>query len=81
MLARTRTAAPPHRSTLPILNARFVARSQSAYAASKGAVYAMTHSWAKELGDRGVRVVGVSPGVLEATGLRTPEYEHALVRI
>ena len=41
----------------------------------------MTHSWAKELGDRGVRVVGVSPGVLEATGLRTPEYEHALVRI
>jgi sorbitol-6-phosphate 2-dehydrogenase len=53
---------------------------QSAYAASKGAVYAMTRSWAKELGAQGVRVVGIAPGVLEATGLRTPDYERALVR-
>ena len=52
---------------------------QSAYAASKGAVYAMTRSWSKELGGAGVRVLGVSPGVLEQTGLRTPEYERALV--
>jgi sorbitol-6-phosphate 2-dehydrogenase len=53
---------------------------QSAYAASKAAVYVMTRSWAKELGAQGVRVVGIAPGVLEATGLRTPEYERALVR-
>ena len=51
---------------------------QSAYAASKGAVYAMTHSWAKEFGGANIRVLGVSPGVLEATGLRTPDYEEAL---
>ena len=54
------------------------ARVQSAYAGSKGGVYALTRSWAKELGSAGVRVVGVSPGVLETTGLRTPEYERAL---
>jgi len=50
---------------------------QSVYAASKGAVYAMTHSWAKEF-KGSIRVMGVSPGVLEATGLRTPAYEEAL---
>ena len=41
-------------------------------------MYALTRSWAKELGGAGVRVVGISPGVLEKTGLRTPEYERAL---
>jgi sorbitol-6-phosphate 2-dehydrogenase len=51
---------------------------QSAYAATKGAIYAMTRSWAKELGRRGIRVVGVAPGIVEVTGLRTPEYERAL---
>ena len=50
---------------------------QSAYAASKGAVYSMTRSWAKEFAGK-LRVVGVAPGVLEATGLRTPAYEEAL---
>ena len=50
---------------------------QSVYAASKGAVYAMTRSWAKEFAGK-LRVVGVAPGVLEATGLRTPAYEEAL---
>ena len=38
----------------------------------------MTRSWAKELGGAGVRVLGISTGVLERTGLRTPEYERAL---
>ncbi len=52
---------------------------QSAYAASKAAVYAMTRSWAKEFGAN-IRVVGIAPGVLEVTGLRTPAYEEALVR-
>ena len=51
---------------------------QSVYAASKGAVNALTRSWAKELGKYGIRVVGVAPGVMEATALRTPAYEEAL---
>ena len=48
------------------------------YAASKAAVNALTRSWAKELGKFGVRVVGIAPGILEATGLRTLSYETAL---
>lgn len=51
---------------------------QSIYAATKNAVNSFTRSWAKELGKLGVRVVGVAPGILEATGLRTLEYETAL---
>ncbi len=51
---------------------------QSVYSASKGAVNSLTRSWAKELGKKGVRVVGVAPGILEATGLRTLSYETAL---
>ncbi|WP_252229804.1 SDR family oxidoreductase [Clostridium sp. ZBS15] len=51
---------------------------QSIYAATKNAVNSFTRSWSKELGKQGVRVVGVAPGILEATGLRTIEYETAL---
>ncbi len=51
---------------------------QSIYAASKNAINSLTRSWAKELGKKGVRVLGVAPGILEATGLRTIEYETAL---
>jgi len=51
---------------------------QSVYAASKNAVNSLTRSWAKELGKSGVRVIGVAPGILEATGLRTISYETAL---
>lgn len=51
---------------------------QSIYAASKAAVNALTRSWAKELGKKNIRVVGVAPGILEATGLRTIAYETAL---
>ena len=51
---------------------------QSVYAATKNAVNSLTRSWAKELGKQGIRVVGVAPGILEATGLRTLEYETAL---
>lgn len=51
---------------------------QSVYAASKAAVNALTRSWAKELGRHGIRVVGIAPGILEATGLRTISYESAL---
>lgn len=51
---------------------------QSVYAATKGAIYSMTRSWAKELGKHNIRVVGVAPGIVEITALRSPEYERAL---
>ncbi len=51
---------------------------QSVYAASKNAVNSLTRSWAKELGKKNVKVVGIAPGILEATGLRTDSYETAL---
>jgi sorbitol-6-phosphate 2-dehydrogenase len=51
---------------------------QSVYAATKAASYSLTRSWAKELGKHGIRVVGIAPGILEATALRSEEYERAL---
>ncbi|MCI1986770.1 MAG: SDR family oxidoreductase [Lactobacillus sp.] len=51
---------------------------QSVYSASKGAINGFTRSWAKELGKQNIRVVGVAPGIMEATGLRTQSYEDAL---
>ncbi|GCF95848.1 hypothetical protein NRIC_37390 [Enterococcus florum] len=51
---------------------------QSIYAATKAAINSFTRSWAKELGEFNIRVVGVAPGIMEETGLRTPEYEEAL---
>lgn len=51
---------------------------QSVYAATKAANYNMTRSWAKELGKYNIRVVGVAPGIMEATGLRSEEYERGL---
>jgi sorbitol-6-phosphate 2-dehydrogenase len=51
---------------------------QSVYAATKAAIYNLTRSWAKELGKQNIRVVGVAPGIMEATALRTEEYERAL---
>ena len=51
---------------------------QSIYAATKAAVYSFTRSWAKELGRYGIRVVGVAPGIMEATALRSLAYEEAL---
>lgn len=51
---------------------------QSCYAGTKGAIYALTRSWAKELGKYGIRVVGIAPGIIEKTGLRTESYEEAL---
>lgn len=53
-------------------------QGQSIYSATKGAINGFTRSWAKELGKVNVRVVGVAPGIMEATGLRTPTYEKAL---
>lgn len=42
-------------------------KGQSIYAASKGALNSFTLSWAKELGQYNIRVVGVSPGINEPT--------------
>lgn len=51
---------------------------QSPYAGTKAAVYSYTRSWSKELGKHNVRVVGIAPGIMEETGLRTIQYEEAL---
>ncbi|WP_067139793.1 SDR family oxidoreductase [Oceanivirga salmonicida] len=51
---------------------------QGIYAASKNAMNSLTRTWCKELGKYGVRVVGIAPGIIEATGLRTLTYEEAL---
>ncbi|TWT07690.1 SDR family oxidoreductase [Planococcus sp. CPCC 101016] len=51
---------------------------QSCYSATKGALNGFTRSWAKELGKYGVRVVGVAPGIMEKTGLRTDAYNESL---
>lgn len=51
---------------------------QSLYSATKGACDSFTRSWAKELGDKNIRVVAIAPGILEATGLRSPAYNEAL---
>lgn len=53
-------------------------QGQSVYSGTKAAVYTLTRAWAKELGKHNVRVVGVAPGILEATTLRSDEYERAL---
>ncbi|STW66000.1 Sorbitol-6-phosphate 2-dehydrogenase [Klebsiella michiganensis] len=52
-------------------------KARGCYAATKAALNSFTRSWSKELGKHGIRVVGVAPGILEKTGLRTPEYEEA----
>jgi sorbitol-6-phosphate 2-dehydrogenase len=51
---------------------------QSVYSSTKAAIYSLTRSWAKELGKYKIRVVGVAPGILEPTPLRSAEYERAL---
>lgn len=51
---------------------------QSIYAATKAAMNSYTRSWAKELGKHNVRVIGIAPGIIEETGLRTLQYEEAL---
>ena len=51
---------------------------QSVYAATKAANQNLTRSWAKELGKKGVRVVGVAPGIMETTSMRSDSYEQSL---
>jgi sorbitol-6-phosphate 2-dehydrogenase len=51
---------------------------QSVYAATKAANHNLTRSWAKELGKSSIRVVGVAPGIMETTGMRSLAYEESL---
>ncbi|MGD2095155.1 MAG: sorbitol-6-phosphate dehydrogenase subunit [Phycisphaerales bacterium] len=51
---------------------------QSVYAATKAAIYSLTRSWAKELGKHNIKVVGIAPGIVEATDLRSEDYERAV---
>ena len=51
---------------------------QSVYAATKAANQNLTRSWAKELGKKGIRVVGVAPGIMETTSMRSDAYEQSL---
>lgn len=51
---------------------------QGFYVGTKGAINSMTMSWAKELGKYGIRVLGVAPGIMEETALRSPAYEETL---
>jgi sorbitol-6-phosphate 2-dehydrogenase len=53
-------------------------QGQSVYAATKAAIYSLTRSWAKELGKHNIRVIGIAPGIVEATALRSGEYERAV---
>jgi sorbitol-6-phosphate 2-dehydrogenase len=53
-------------------------RGQSVYSGTKAAVYTLTRAWAKELGQHNIRVVGIAPGIVEVTDLRSYEYERSL---
>lgn len=50
--------------------ARQGAFGQSAYSAAKAGVDALTRTWAIELGEHGIRVVGIAPGVVDGAALR-----------
>ncbi len=45
--------------------------ASSIYTATKGAVDAITHVLAKELGERGIRVNSINPGMVETEGTHT----------
>jgi len=49
---------------------RHGAFGQSAYSAAKAGVDALTRTWAVELGEHGIRVVGIAPGVVDGSALR-----------
>lgn len=49
-------------------------KGQSVYAATKGALNSFTLSWAKELGQFGIRVVGVAPAINVPTPMGNPKH-------
>ena len=72
--------APLAESRAVILNlgswvARLAVPSSPLYSSSKAAMEALTRAWSSELGPRGIRVVGVSPGVIRPLG-SDPDVPH-----
>jgi 3-oxoacyl-[acyl-carrier protein] reductase len=54
---------------------------QSAYAASKAALNALTVTWARELGPFGIRVAGLAPGFADTLSTRTALNQSILEHI
>lgn len=54
---------------------------QSAYAAAKAGVHALTQTWARELGGLGIRVVTVAPGFIDTESMRAKVPEHVIDRV
>jgi 3-oxoacyl-[acyl-carrier protein] reductase len=54
---------------------------QSAYAAAKAGVNALTHTWAKELGGMGLRFVAIAPGFFDTPSTRAALSEATLARL
>ena len=52
-------------------------QGHSCYSATKAAIHAFTLSWAKELGPFGIRVVGISPDILDRTPANNDEKYRA----
>lgn len=59
---------------------RFCLPGFSAYAAMKGAVEVMSRYWAKELGERGIRVNVVAPGAIDTDFNKAALTEHPAMR-
>ena len=53
---------------------------QTAYAASKAAVEAMTKVWAKEFGRSGIRSVAIAPGFMDTAGTHDAVEEKMLAQ-
>jgi 3-oxoacyl-[acyl-carrier protein] reductase len=54
---------------------------QSAYAAAKAGVNALTHTWAKELGAMGLRFAAIAPGFFDTPSTRAALSEAVLTRL
>lgn len=54
---------------------------QSAYAAAKAGVNALTRTWAKELGGMGLRFVAIAPGFFDTPSTRAALSEATLARL
>ena len=54
---------------------------QSAYAAAKAGVNALTHTWAKELGAMGLRFAAIAPGFIDTPSTRAALSEALLSKL
>lgn len=90
LMAREFVARALERGTRPavIVNISSLARAgnagQGSYSASKSALDAATRTWALELGESGIRVAGVAPGVIDTPileGISAEAMERLLAAI